>query len=169
MKTDDEEDRMWRAFAALSLTLAAGGCMKEPAAPTAGSNPVPVIVSEDSTAPPDSTASPADMPSAVGKWTHTLPGGSGTHHTVVLEYLKDQDGHERFEFLEWPWTEKPVFDAQVLNGEETRLKFVLQSPDSNDPPRTLEYVLRRENGQWIGTLFESWSNAPLDVRLTKVE
>ncbi|HUQ68098.1 MAG TPA: hypothetical protein VM165_01160 [Planctomycetaceae bacterium] len=106
-----------------------------------------------------------------GKWRHTLPGKDGQPRTVVLQYVKDQDGRERFEFVQQDWPTKPVFVEQIKTGAETELRFQLASAtdDLADPPQTLRYVLKEENGAWRGRLFESWTETPYDVALTKTE
>ncbi len=134
--------------------------------------PPPVTVTTPAEQPGDATPASATEASAIqGKWSHTLPGPDGKDHTVVLEYVRDQDGHERFEFVQQHWTSKPLFEEQITSGDQTELRFkIITNPDEpEDNPRTLRYVLTRDNEMWIGKLFESWTESPYDVVLTRSE
>jgi hypothetical protein len=160
-------------LAAVGSGLLLLGCGKPPAPAPVTPPPVTITVPADGTAP--AAAKPAvpttDPVGMLGKWKHSLPGSDGKDRTVVLEYIRDQDGRERFEFLQQDWPDKPVFVEQVKNGNETELRFKMVSyaDESQVTPHTLRYVLKEEDGQWVGKLFESWTETPYDVVLTRSE
>src|SRR6188768_3836974 len=58
-----------------------------------------------------------------GTWSHTLPSNSGEVRTLVLKYIKDEAGPERFEFVQHDWPDKPVFVEKITNDRETELRF----------------------------------------------
>lgn len=156
---------MFRFLAAAGFGLFLSGCTK-PEPPPAPA-PLKVVIPDASEMPTtDAGGSPSDINSLIGKWTHTRTGQAGD---VVLEYIKDEDGRERFEFLEWPWPQKPIFEQQVTNGDRSELRFKLESSQPDAPPQTLRYVLTKNGEQWKGQLFESWTEAPYDVVLTKLQ
>jgi len=100
-----------------------------------------------------------------------MPGTDGKNRTVVLEYIKDQDGRERFEFVQQYWSYKPVFVDQVKQGDESTINFkmVQSGNEAEETDRTLKYVLKEDNGQWVGKLIESWTETPYDVVLTRTK
>jgi len=162
---------MRRTLLAMGFGLFLGGCGPvEKPAPVA---PEPVTITVPSGGTPIDPAKPpapaSDPIGKFGKWTHTLPGPDGEDRTVILEYLKDQDGRERFEFVQHHWPQKPVFVEQTKNGDQSELKFkIVSSADESEAmPRTLKYVLKDEAGKWVGKLFESWTETPYDVVLTR--
>jgi hypothetical protein len=162
---------MSRTLAIVGFSLFAWGCGGEKPAPVTPP-PVTVVTPPDGTAPAEKPAVPTTDPVGLqGKWTHTMPWNDGKDRTVILQYVKDQDGRERFEFVQQYWSYKPVFTEQVKNGDETELRFkmVLYSDESDVSPHTLRYVLKEEDGHWVGKLFESWTETPYDVVLTRSE
>lgn len=152
----------WFAAAAGMLLLGCGEAIHEPSTP----QPLTVVV------PPETgMATDYERTGFVGKWRHSLRAANGKDRTVELEYVKDQDGRERFEFLEHPWPRRPVFVEQVKNGDGSELRFHLtpEGGEQADAPLTLRYVLKAVQGTWTGKLFESWTTAPYDVVLTRSE
>lgn len=143
------------------------GCNQSPA-PAKLPEPVKVEVP---TTPPEETKSAGEIASIDGNWTHTLPGENGVQRRVVLKYIKDQDGPERFEIVQHDWPDKPVFTERIQNGQDTELRFKMVAPnaESIETPRTLRYLIHPENGQWVGTLTESWTSTTYPVVFTKSE
>jgi hypothetical protein len=162
-------NQIMRRCLAAGLGLCLVGC--RPAVKPEPVMPPPVVITPaDGTTPAEMPAVPTTDPVGLqGKWTHTMPGNDGMERTVILEYVRDQDGRERFEFLKPHWSDKPVFTEQVKNGDETELRFKMVSYDdeSRVTPHTLRYVLKEEDGKWVGKLFESWTETPYDVVLTR--
>ncbi|MDZ4687787.1 MAG: hypothetical protein SH850_22165 [Planctomycetaceae bacterium] len=158
----------------LVFCLCVCGCGKPPQEPEP---PKPVTIVTPTEASPPVSVIPLPPPNAAegsglrGKWSHTLPGPDGQQRTVILQYVKDQDGRERFEFVQQHWPSKPVFAEQLKSGDETVLHFQMASAsdEADVPPRTLRYVLKEDNGTWSGKLFESWTETSYDVVLTKTE
>jgi len=132
--------------------------------------PDPVKVEVPSVTPAE-TKSAGEVAGIEGNWTHTLPGDNGAQRRVVLKYIKDQDGPERFEIIQHDWPDKPVFTERIQNGQDTELRFKMVAPDAEsiETPRTLRYLIHPENGQWVGTLTESWTSTPYPVVFTKSE
>lgn len=160
-----------RSVHVVSASIVFAGCAPSEPSPTPPT-PTPIKVE----VPSETTATvPGESPTAVaglqGKWTHTLPGDEGAERRVVLKYVKDPDGPERFEIVQHDWPDKPVFVEKITKGKETELHFKMVSAtdESQDTPRTLRYVLHEEQGAWAGTLFESWTETPYSVALTKTE
>lgn len=147
------------------------GC-GQPEPPPSPPSPTPAKIEVPSETSP---TTPGESPTAVaglqGKWTHTLPGNEGAERRVVLKYVKDPDGPERFEIVQHDWPDKPVFVEKITKGKETELHFKMVSAtdESQTTSRTLRYVLHEEQGAWAGTLFESWTETPYSVALTKTE
>ena len=100
-----------------------------------------------------------------------MPWIDGMDRTVILEYIQDQDGRERFEFVQQYWSYKPVFVDQVKRGDESTINFkmVQSANEAKETEHTLKYVLKEDGGQWVGKLFESWTESPYDVVLTRTK
>lgn len=166
---------MWRhiVLPSLGLAIAGMGCgqnsLPEPATP----EPVVIVTPADDapeepgTPPPEATA--VYETALQGKWRHTLPSENEQERIVLLEYVRDQDGHERFEFLQHPWQQQPVFVEQKKSGRETELRFELpvEGDATTEKPDTVRYVLNEVGETWTGKLFESWSDIAYDVVLTR--
>lgn len=150
---------------AMCLVMLATGCT-EPVPPPATPPPLVLDATPETT---DSTTKPAGATAVEETWTHTLPSNDGKDREVILKYVRDQDGVERFEFVQHPWSDKPVFTEQIKNGGESELRFkmVKAANESEATERSVRYVLNEENGKWVGKLFESWNEVPYDVTLTK--
>lgn len=132
--------------------------------------PKPIEIEVPSNATPTSPGeNPREAAVLDGTWTHTLPGENDVERRVILKYIKDQDGPARFEIVQHDWPEKPVFTETITNGEQTELWFKMVSPqqETETTTRTLRYLLHKENGNWVGTLTESWNPTPIAVVLTK--
>jgi hypothetical protein len=158
---------MNQSLVVFGTCLMIAGCA-EPQPEPKSPKPVPVVIPEAS---PSNPAVPTDpeRTSLVGKWSHTIPWIDGKERTVILDYIKDQDNRERFEFVQQYWSYKPVFVDQIKNGDETTINFkmVLYSNETEETEHTLKYVLKEDNGRWVGKLFESWTEIPYDVVLTR--
>jgi hypothetical protein len=157
--------KRWLVVIGLCLTAGCGKPPKEPEPP----KPVTVVTPTDAAA--QTMPEAPQVTGFVGKWSHAWPGTEGESRRVVLEYVKNQDGRERFEFLEHPWSSKPVFVLQINSGLETQLRFQLadEAGETTDPPRTVRYFLTENQGTWTGKLIESWTETPHDVTLTRTE
>jgi nuclear transport factor 2 (NTF2) superfamily protein len=158
---------MCRLFVLVLTAVVLFGCNQQPDPPAVMPQPVTITVPET---PPTTPGETTKATSLEGTWTHTVPGEKGEQR-VVLKYIKDQDGPERFEMTQHPWTEKPVFTEKVTSGNETELRFkmVLPTDESQITSHTLQYRIHDENGQWVGTLTESRTETSHPVVLTKSE
>lgn len=143
------------------------GCTQAEAPPKM---PEPVTITVPADGTPTSTGPSAGEVAALeGDWSHSLPAENGAERRVVLKYIKDQDGPERFEIVQHDWPDKPVFAEKIANGKDTDLRFKMVSA-ANEPQeteKTLRYLIHPENGQWVGTLTESWTKTSYPVTLTK--
>jgi hypothetical protein len=116
------------------------------------------------------TTSDADIRrNIVGTWSHNVPWNDGKERTLILKGSQDTEGKAYFEFVQQPFSYKPIFTGfNVRQGRvEISFKMVLYSDESDVSPHTLRYVLRERNGIWSGQFFQSWEKSPVDVRLKK--
>lgn len=155
------------------LCVVAVGCSSgvrtEPPAP----EPVTIITPTDGInwepgSSPSPTGTAVDATSLQGKWMHTMPGKDDGNRTVVLAYVRDQDGHERFQFVRHPWSHEPVFVEHTKDENEAILLFRLSQDDAGKAEsslHTVRYVLNKDGDRWTGKLFESWNDVPSDVVL----
>jgi len=104
-----------------------------------------------------------------GTWTHNIPWNDGRERTLVLKGTQDAEGKMHFEFVQPPFSYKPIFTAlNIRQGQlEIMFKMVLYSDESDVSRHTLEYVLREKNGIWSGQFLQSWVNSPVEVTLKR--
>src|SRR5215471_9451731 len=87
-----------------------------------------------------------------GTWTHNIPWSDGHERTLILKGTQDAQGKIQFEFVQPPFSYKPIFTAlNTGQGQvEIMFKMVMYSDESDVSRHTLKYVLREKNGTWSG-------------------